>query len=207
VQIGTDGGLLEAPREHDAIEMAPAQRFDVVVDFGRYPPGTNVRLVNTFGSGTTRDVLQFRVTGSAPDDTAVPAVLSTTRTETPVTTRTFRLRHDDVHGMPGWTINGAPFDPAVSIASPRLGDTEIWRFTSDFHHPVHLHLAPFRVLSRGLGGPGPYDHGWKDTVDLRPAEEASLLVRFDDYVGRFVLHCHNLEHEDMAMMATFTTTA
>jgi spore coat protein A len=207
VQIGTDGGLLEAPLEHDAIEMAPAQRFDVVVDFGRYPPGTNVRLVNTFGSGTTRDVLQFRVAGNAPDDTAVPAVLSKASTETPVRTRTFRLRHDDVHGMPGWTINGAPFDPAVSVANPRLGDAEIWRFTSDFHHPVHLHLAPFRVLSRGIGGPGPYDHGWKDTVDLRPAEEASLLVRFDDYAGRFVLHCHNLEHEDMAMMATFTTTA
>jgi spore coat protein A len=146
------------------------------------------------------------VTGRAPDDTAVLAVLSATRAEKPVRTRTFRLRHDDVHGMPGWTINGAPFDPAVSIARSRLGDAEIWRFTSDFHHPVHLHLAPFRVLSRGIGGPGPYDYGWKDTVDLRPAEQASLLVRFDDYAGRFVLHCHNLEHEDMAMMATFTTT-
>ena len=205
VQIGTDGGLLEAPREHDAVEMAPAQRFDVVVDFGRYPPGTRVRLINTFGTGTSRDVLQFRVGGRITDDTSVPAVLSAARIGQPVRTRTFRFRHDDVHGMPGWTINGAPFDPAVSIAHPRLGETEIWRLTSDFHHPVHLHLAPFRVLSRGLGGPGPYDHGWKDTIDLRPAEQASLLVRFDDYAGRFVLHCHNLEHEDMAMMAIFTT--
>jgi spore coat protein A len=121
-------------------------------------------------------------------------------------TRTFRLRHDDIGGMPGWAINGAPFDPAVSIARPRLGRTEVWRIVSDFHHPIHLHLAPFRVLSRGIGGPGAYDHGWKDTIDLRPAEEARLLVRFDDYAGRFVLHSHNLEHEDMAMMATFTTT-
>jgi spore coat protein A, manganese oxidase len=39
-QIGTDGGLLEAPIRHDAIEIAPAQRFDVIVDFGRYRPGT-----------------------------------------------------------------------------------------------------------------------------------------------------------------------
>jgi FtsP/CotA-like multicopper oxidase with cupredoxin domain len=46
-QIGTDGGLLEPPRQHDALEMAPAQRFDVVVDFARYPPGTTVRVVNT----------------------------------------------------------------------------------------------------------------------------------------------------------------
>jgi spore coat protein A, manganese oxidase len=205
VQIGTDGGLLEQPRQQDAIELAPAQRFDVVIDFARYAPGTRVRLVNTFGSGTTRNVLQFRVGSRDVDGTSVPAVLSAARTLRPVRTRTFRFRQDDVHGRPGWTINGAPFDPAVSIARPRLGETEVWRLTSDFHHPVHLHLGPFRVLSRGLGGPGPYDHGWKDTIDLRPAEEASLLVRFDDYPGRFVLHCHNLEHEDMAMMATFTT--
>jgi spore coat protein A len=205
-QIGTDGGLLEAPREHDAIEMAPAQRFDVVVDFGRYPPGAAVRMVNTFGDGTTRDVMQFRVGGRATDDTAVPRRLSAPAPAmTAVTTRTFRFRHDDVRGMPGWTVNGQPFDPLRSIASPRLGAAEIWRITSDFHHPVHVHLAPFRVLSRGLGGPGDYDHGWKDTIDLRPAEEARLLIRFDDYAGRYVLHCHNLEHEDMAMMATFTT--
>jgi spore coat protein A len=205
IQIGTDGGLLEAPVRHDAIEMAPAQRFDVVVDFGRYRPGSTVRLVNTFGAGRTRDVLEFRVGAAAGDDTAVPATLSVSALPEPAGTRTFRLRHDTVHGRVGWTINGTAFDPAVSIARPRLGRAEVWRLVSDFHHPVHLHLAPFRVLSRGIGGPGPYDHGWKDTIDLRPAEEARLLVRFDDYAGRFVLHCHNLEHEDMAMMATFTT--
>ena len=74
---------------------------------------------------------------------------------------------------------------------------------SDFHHPVHVHLSHFWVLSRGIGAPGAYDHGWKDTVDLRPAEEATVLVRFEDYPGRYLLHCHNLEHEDMAMMANF----
>ena len=63
--------------------------------------------------------------------------------------------------------------------------------------------ARFQVLSRGLTGPGPYDHGWKDTVDLRPAEEATVIARFDDYPGRYVFHCHNLEHEDMAMMGSF----
>ena len=60
------------------------------------------------------------------------------------------------------------------------------------------------MLGRGIGGPGEYDHGWKDTVDLRPAEEAAIQVRFTDYPGRYLLHCHNLEHEDMAMMAAFT---
>jgi FtsP/CotA-like multicopper oxidase with cupredoxin domain len=46
------------------------------------------------------------------------------------------------------------------------------------------------------------DAGWKDTVDLRPAEDVEVLVRFPDLPGRYVMHCHNLEHEDMMMMAT-----
>ncbi|MFD5919031.1 multicopper oxidase domain-containing protein [Kitasatospora sp. NPDC058201] len=89
------------------------------------------------------------------------------------------------------------------LAAPALGTTEIWRFFSDVHHPVHLHLDQFQVLSRNGGDPGPYDAGWKDTVDLRPSEGVEVLVRFTDYPGTYMLHCHNLEHEDMAMMADF----
>nr|WTB36165.1 multicopper oxidase domain-containing protein [Streptomyces sp. NBC_00830] len=84
---------------------------------------------------------------------------------------------------------------------PRLGALEVWRFTSDFHHPVHLHLAHFQVLSRNGEAPGPYDAGWKDTIDLSPGEAVAIITRFTGYRGRFVFHCHNLEHEDMAMMA------
>jgi len=209
VQVAADGGLLTQPIAHDAIEIAPAQRFDVIVDFGRYRPGQYVTLRNDFGDTTTSNVMRFQITSSTGDDSRIPDQLSTAAQPTAadaVTTRNLRFRHDTVHGMPGWTVNGRPFDPHVSIAEPRLGTTEVWRLTSDFHHPIHLHLGHFYVLSRGIHGPGDYDHGPKDTIDLRPAEQAEIIVRFDDYAGRYVLHCHNLEHEDMAMMATFTTT-
>jgi spore coat protein A len=116
------------------------------------------------------------------------------------------FRHGTVGGMPGWTVNGEPFRPDSAAARPKLGTTEIWRLTSDFHHPIHLHLNHFRVLSRGIGGPGPYDHGPKDTLDLRPAEQATVLVTFTGWAGRYVFHCHNLEHEDMAMMANFSVS-
>jgi spore coat protein A len=207
VQIGTDGGLLDRPVTHDAIELAPAQRFDVVVDFGRYRPGRQVTLVNEFGTGGTAQVMRFRVTAAADDPSRIPDQLSTLEPLRPaaaVTSRTLRFRHDTVHDMPGWTINGQPFDPARSVARPRRGTAEIWHLVSDFHHPIHLHLSHFQVLSRGTGEPGPYDHGWKDTMDLRPAEEAAIIVPFDDYTGRYVFHCHNLEHEDMAMMGAIT---
>ena len=86
-----------------------------------------------------------------------------------------------------------------------LGELEIWRVVSDLHHPVHVHLDPFQVVSRRGGAPAPTDAGWKDTVDVRPNEFVDLAVRFRDYAGRYLMHCHNLEHEDMAMMATFRT--
>lgn len=207
VQIGTDGGLLSAPMAHDAIEMAPAQRFDVVVDFARYRPGQKVSLVNEFGEGPARRIMQFRVGDRIADDTSVPGCLSTIpalRASDAVVTRTMVFQSEELHeGMNGWTINGLPFDHHHAHASPRLGTVEIWRLVSDFHHPIHLHLVHFQVLSRGTGGPGRYDHGWKDTVDLRPAEEMAIITRFDGYRGRYVFHCHNLEHEDMMMMGNF----
>jgi spore coat protein A len=53
---------------------------------------------------------------------------------------------------------------------------------------------------RNNGEPLPTDAGWKDTVDLTGGERATVIARFDGYRGRYVFHCHNLEHEDMMMM-------
>ncbi|MFF3070976.1 multicopper oxidase family protein [Kitasatospora sp. NPDC057936] len=204
VQIGSDGGLLAAPVAHDALEIAPAERFDVVVDFSRYPPGTAVRLLNRFGSGRTAEVMRFDVSSrQVSDDATVPERLSTIEeldASAAATTRDFTFRRSRGDG---WTINGDPYEPGRSVAAPALGATEIWRFSTDLHHPVHVHLNHFQVLSRNGKEPGPYDAGWKDTVDLRPAEVMEVLVRFTDYAGTYMLHCHNLEHEDMAMMADF----
>jgi spore coat protein A, manganese oxidase len=102
-----------------------------------------------------------------------------------------------------WGINAEPFDPERMAARPEMGSTEVWHFrAAPASHPVHLHLVHFKVLSRNGGNPSPTDAGWKDTVDLTSGEEARVLVRFDGYRGRYVFHCHNLEHEDM-MMANF----
>jgi spore coat protein A len=202
VQIGSDGGLLARPVAHDAVDIAPAERFDVIVDFGRYPAGTRVRLRN----GSRQEVMRFDVGGTnRADEPRIPAVLTEDQTLDPrraVTRRTFVFRQN-LNGT--WTINNQEYRPGRPLARPRLGTTEIWRFVTDFHHPVHVHLDPFRVLSRDGRSPGPYDAGWKDTVDVRPAGAVEIITRFTDYPGRFMLHCHNLEHEDMAMMADFET--
>jgi spore coat protein A, manganese oxidase len=208
VQIGSDGGLLEKPLAHDTLDIAPAERFDVVIDFSRYRPGTRVRLVNRLGSGSTAPVMRFDLSTARPpvDDSHIPDRLSAIpapRPDTATATRTFHFQRRS--GSTGWTINGRPYEPGRPMATVRLGTTEVWRFVTDFHHPVHLHLNSFQVTARNNGSPGPYDAGWKDTVDLRPAESVEIVTRFTDYPGRFLLHCHNLEHEDMAMMADFVT--
>ena len=216
IQIGSDGGLLAAPLTHEHIVAAPAERFDVVVDFAAYPPGTTVRLVNRLGQGSTDAVMQFRVGARVQDSEPVPSRLAEVQRLVPApgaTVREWRFARapgGGGHSMPGmshahWVINGRPFDPNRMDARVRLGETEVWRFASDLHHPVHVHLSPFQVLSRGGDDPGPFDAGWKDTIDLRPSETAEVAVRFSEHAGRFLLHCHNLEHEDMAMMAAFET--
>jgi spore coat protein A len=81
---------------------------------------------------------------------------------------------------------------------PELGTVELWKLRAqNVPHPIHIHLAPFQVQ-----GSGPYTSGWKDTVDLGNGDRAEVLLKFDGYRGKYVFHCHNLEHEDM-MMANF----
>jgi spore coat protein A len=201
-QIGSDAGLLTTALPREDVLLAPGERCDVIADFTGLPAGTEVTMGNALGEGPAADVMRFVITGPGADDSRIPErlsalpVLEKTRA---VTERQFDFRF----GGGRWTINDQPYDPAATLCSVREGTVELWRFTSDFHHPVHVHMAHFQVLSRGAAGPDPGDAGWKDTVDVRPYETVQVLVDFTGHRGRYMLHCHNLEHEDMAMMANF----
>jgi len=202
IQIGSDGGLLESPVTHRSIRIAPAERFDLIVDFSKYRIGSMVTLLNQADSGPTGQIMRFNVARREPDNTVIPTQLSRITFPNPgqaVVTRVFNLSY---RGAQGWTINGKPYGPTRMDAKPKLDSTEIWRLETDFNHPLHLHLVHFQVLSHS-GRPGPYDSGWKDTIDLGPGQTANILVRFSGHRGRYVFHCHNLEHEDMSMMGNF----
>ena len=210
IQIGSDGGLLGAPVVHRTIRIAQAERFDVVVDFSKYNVGDEITLKNRIGEGETANVMRFRVTRKERDDATVLRRLSTTtefdalEESNARRTREFRFTRVADGGRTMWGINGEPFDPGRMAAKPELGSTEVWHLrAAPAAHPIHLHLVHFKVLSRNGRRPLPTDAGWKDTVDLTSGEEARVLVRFDGYRGRYVFHCHNLEHEDMMMMANF----
>jgi blue copper oxidase len=80
-------------------------------------------------------------------------------------------------------------------------------------HPMHIHGGQFQVIERTVDerfreawdsvSAGYVDEGWKDTVLLMPGERVKLLMRFEDYTGLFVFHCHNLEHEDGGLMRNY----
>ncbi|MGB4777982.1 multicopper oxidase family protein [Microbacterium sp.] len=201
VQIGTDGGLMAAPAVRRSLSLAPAERVDVVADFTGYPEGSVVRLTNLAGGDGTTDVIEFRVGGKddrprwiAPDVLSQIEVLNAADA---VRTRTFAFARVPTSDGVQFHIGHRAFDPDAIEADPRAGETEIWEFSSDLAHPVHIHNAHFQVLD--AGGPT----AWKDVVRLGPRDKKRVIVRFDSYPGTYVFHCHNLEHEDMGMMANF----
>lgn len=127
--------------------------------------------------------------------------------------RTFRLLLNHMN----WTINGRTFrmEEVADDEIVQLNTLEVWKFVNepggmgmmgamDMPHPIHIHGMQFQVLARsGVKHRGYVDEGWKDTVLLMPGERVKLLVRFEDYPGLFLYHCHNLEHEDMGMMRNY----
>ena len=207
-QIGSDGGLLAAPVVRPSVEIAPGERFDVVVDFSLLPVGTEVTMVNALGDGLggRRDALPGGARGPRRQRRARPA---RRRSEVLVPGR--HAADVPVHARPLGPAHAAGRSTAALRPDHLAGRHPAGRRSSSGgSSPTSTTRCtststPFQVLRRGSGGPGPSDAGWKDTVDLRPAEVVDVAVRFTEHAGRFVLHCHNLEHEDMAMMATIRT--
>jgi FtsP/CotA-like multicopper oxidase with cupredoxin domain len=226
VLIGGDAGMLDAPVEVPYVDIATGERADLLVDFSGIPEGTPIQLQSlafpspsrgmgmmgrgrmgaTVPQGAAIDLLEFVVTRAVRESHRLPTTLIPVERLDPATAERERVfRFDSM--MMQHTINGRAFEMERIDERVRFGAVERWRFvnTGPFPHPVHMHAVHFQVLSR-TGGRGrvlPWERGWKDTVLVLPGEEAEVITRFDSHRGRFLLHCHNLEHEDMGMMMNF----
>jgi FtsP/CotA-like multicopper oxidase with cupredoxin domain len=207
-QIASDGGLLARPVGRKRLPLHPAERVDLVIDFRDYPPGTELVLHNEDGAGGTVAVMRFDVSrGGGSEDFRVPRRLRSQESlPAPSADRTWDLGL----GFGGWQINGKDFDHARFDVRPRHGTTERWTFVnrSNRVHPMHIHGYLFRVLERSSGPVHAGDRlGWKDTVGVLPNETVTVLAWFAPYSGRYVFHCHSLEHADKAMMLQLEVVA
>jgi hypothetical protein len=93
------------------------------------------------------------------------------------------------------------------LADPDLDDVEIWEIENSsggWFHPVHIHLVDFQLLSRNGQAPFAHERGPKDVVYVGEGETVRLLMKFEHHRGRYMIHCHNLPHEDHDMMAQFS---
>ena len=202
VQIAGDCGLLEAPVSRTTVPLAPAERIDVLVDFRRLRAGAKVELKNGLGSGGTASVLRFDVLRGTADSGRVPSQMRP-REPIPdtVATRRWELMLS-TSGAPQWQMSGLGFDMDRIDARAQLGTTERWLFVNNSHrpHPMHIHGVHFRVLNRSEGTVHAGDRAWKDTVMVAVGETVVVQPYFAQHRGRFVFHCHNLEHQEKAMM-------
>jgi len=225
--IGTDGGLVSAPLTLAEVSLVPAERLDVVVDFEGFAPGTEIVLRNDeLTPPRVPNVMKLVVGNQTGFTGALPPTL---RTVDPIpeseatATRRFRLiRVAEPCAGGEWLIQsfnaqgaviGEHWDDITEL--PILGTTEIWEFENptNLMHPMHVHLVQFQVLDRldlatgaSLGLEPWETNTWKDTVRADPGTLTRVIMRFEDYPGRFPYHCHLLDHEDHEMMRQFQAT-
>ncbi len=225
-QIGSDQGLLPAAAVQKIVTLAPAERADLVVDFSEAAGQDVVLRSQAF------ELMQFRVAASATSkSTPLPATLRPLAKLLPaaaVKTRTLTLDEyqDPKTSMMLMLLNATRWSAPVT-EKPALGSVEIWNLVNltEDTHPIHLHLVRFQVLERQLfdadeyqtsgamnlvGKPVPpeaSESGWKDTVRAAPGMVTRIIVSFDGYAGRYVWHCHVLEHAANEMMRPFEVVA
>jgi spore coat protein A len=222
--ISTDAGLMPKPQETTKLRIGQAERYEIVIDFAKYK-GRSVVLNNLSNPNnqdfkSTRQIMRFDVGDTVSDESnnEIPPVLNTGEGEhfNPMnlkpsdSTGTHRLEVVRKHGL--WTVNGQTWEDVIesdhmlTVANCEQDQVEIWELknpSGGWFHPLHIHLVDGQILDRNGKPPFPYERGPKDVFYLGENETVRVLMRFGPQNGRYMVHCHNLVHEDHDMMVQF----
>jgi FtsP/CotA-like multicopper oxidase with cupredoxin domain len=224
--VATDGGLMPQAVAVDNWRHAGAERYEVLIDFSKYKAGTRVELRNLSNENNrdydhTNKIMAFDVVDdpfdtSDPTWNTLPTVLAPDSDVMGLTgsmavkKRTMRVKRDDKTNL--WTLDDQSWGKIIAsgyqdvFAQVGLNTVEEWELenkSGGWFHPMHIHLIDFKVLSRNGKAPFPYEAGPKDTVYVGEGEKVKVLMRFGPHQGRYMVHCHNLPHEDHDMMTQF----
>lgn len=226
--IGTDGGFIPSPIQLNELPLEPAERADIIIDFSTYK-GQKLILKNKDAQDDLSMIMCFNVNlplkqaDRSKIPTRLPANQQTLQEENAIRTRLLTLDgRADEYGRPLLLLDNRMWHDPIT-EKPTLDTIEIWKFINltDFSHPMHVHLVMFKILHRQefdvehfnetgeikyIGPPTPprdYEKGWKDIVKAEPHSVASIIMKFENFTGDYVWHCHILEHEDYDMMRPF----
>jgi FtsP/CotA-like multicopper oxidase with cupredoxin domain len=221
IVIGGDGGLLPQAislrTREEPLPLTSAERYDILIDFGKYPLGSQLYLHHVRRRKTANGtkvklvpIMRFDIDRNSPHQPQLPQQLLPLQPLVPKTEMVERT-FDFTREKGRWVINHLPWNDDRIDARPKPGATEIWTFNNPDKgrlHPVHVHLAEAQLLERNGKPPRPYERGWKDTFLLGEQESIKVILRFPSYQGKpiqgkYMMHCHNLDHEDNAMMMQF----
>ncbi|HEX8508952.1 MAG TPA: multicopper oxidase domain-containing protein [Propionibacteriaceae bacterium] len=232
--VGMDGGLAPKAQQVSNWRHGNAERYEVLIDFRGFKAGTKINLNNLSNPNNrdfdnTNKIMQFDVV----EDNALPADSPGSKTissipnalvnsdvmklkQTPgMKVRTLRVER--TNGL--WAINGETWEDIVKsgykkvLGNPGLGDTEVWNIqnkSGGWFHPVHIHLVDFKILSRNGKPAFAYEQGPKDVAYVGENETVKVIMKFGDKnapvqnTGKYMVHCHNLVHEDHDMMHQFS---
>jgi FtsP/CotA-like multicopper oxidase with cupredoxin domain len=217
--MASDHGRLESPVAIESLLLTPGQRAEVLVplhEAGTLTLRTEAVVRSGMGGGMgggmmggggnlsgAADLLSVQIAagGAAP---ALPAALRPVADPSSLAvsnTRELSLGAMGM-GMSGrmFVIDGRTFDANRIDQQVAFGAVEDWtiRNVSMMDHPFHLHVWPMWVMSRSDGSAA--DPGWRDTVNVPAGQSVTVRIRFVDFDGTAVYHCHILDHEDLGMM-------
>lgn len=210
-QVGRDGNRLNAMQGAEDVLVIPGSRADLVVQAGTGEGGHRFALrageVQTGVDGDEYD--DEAIATVAVEGTPVSPLALSTVTMAPlpdlrprVTNArgiTFQQDRTGMHFM----VNGKDFDGSHVTTRVRLGSVERWTIhnTTKEWHVFHIHQTQFQLVEVN-GKPVPFD-GYHDVVNVPEKGSVTVVIPFDDprTAGRYVYHCHILDHEDRGMMA------
>jgi spore coat protein A len=219
--VATDGGLMPVAQQVKSWRHGGAERYEILVDFSKYKVGQRIELRNLSNKNNvdyadTNKIMAFDVVDD-PFDTLnniIPTLLAGSAAMDLAPARSMRTRNLRVQRTGDmWAINGKTWHDVVDsqyelvVADPDLDDIEIWEIenkSGGWFHPVHIHLVDFKILSRNGAAPFAYERGPKDVVYVGENETVKVLMKFEHQRGKYMVHCHNLPHEDHDMMQQFS---
>jgi FtsP/CotA-like multicopper oxidase with cupredoxin domain len=208
--LAQDGRPVVRPVRAADLVLPPGKRFDVLVRGASAGTASLRTIAYSQGHDLYPGQLLATLRTTGPRERAQRFPVFVERNQPDL--RKARLAHrrqivlSEARAFDLFFINGRPYDPSRVDVHARLNTVEEWVLVNSTteRHPFHLHTYPMQVISEN-GHPARFD-GYQDEVILPPLGRVAVRIRFAEFTGETVFHCHILAHEDHGMMADLLVT-